>query len=92
MLRDSLRTNFSCWLRQNSWRSCEGFSSEVMVPCCRDVRRHALHDVNFRHWAYGRDNFALCFAHFGKPYDALPGLLRYAKSVLSRTRFTVMFQ
>ncbi len=64
------------------------------VPCCRNVRRHALHDINFCHWAHGRDNFALCFAHFGKPYEMTRCHVCYAMQgrSLSRTRFTVMFQ
>jgi len=69
VLRDNLCTSFSCWLRQNSCESFEGFSSEVIRSLLSYVRRHALHDINFCHWAHGRDNFALRFAKFGKPYE-----------------------
>jgi len=94
VLRDTLCTSFSCWLRQISWHSCEGFSSEVIRPLLSYVRRHALHDINFCHWAHGRDNSALCFAKFGKPYDMTRGQVCYAMQgrSVSRTRFTVMFQ
>lgn len=91
VLRDSLLTRFSCWLRQNSWRFYEGVSSEVILSV---LRRHALHEINSCHWAHGRDDFALCFAHFGKPYEMTHFQVCYAMQgrSMSRTRFTVMFQ
>ena len=64
------------------------------VRCCRNVRMHALHDINFCHWAHGGDNLTSCFAQFDKPYEMTRGQVCYAMQArsVSRTRFTVIFQ